>query len=147
MAVDPYCFKPFHFVTSRDAKKGGDQYSFPGLILKSCGYSLQLRTDPICGAEGRLPLNAPHVWNKWLEYEKTMDVAFDDITLEVPALARQLWADEYGEKEAMELPFYQAPSRTAYSWGVGDYLDYRFLAEYLRGRRGDLRNLKAPTGK
>lgn len=130
-----------------------DGYNFPGLICFVHGYALQLG-DGI--GRGKLPLNAPYLHKNWMEYEQALAVesgtALNEYQLEVYALARQLWADCYGEQAAKELPFYTMPSKTAYSWHSFTTIQC-YLSSYLTRGEDYLTALvqggymKKPTGK
>ena len=77
-------------------------YNLAGLILSAAGYELQLDKYNV-----RLPLNAPLLDKKWYEFESKKGYCRVEQEVEVAACARQLWEREYGDQEAIELPFYE----------------------------------------
>lgn len=111
------------------------QYDFVGLILKVAGYSLQ--SGPCCGnsdcTDGvRLPLNAPLLDKKWVEYENLLGLV-DLKYREIPALARQLWEAEYGEEKAKQLPFYEdnVPNMPSWWWDSVEEVRSHHIINYL----------------
>jgi len=121
-----------------------NRYDFVGLILKVSGYALQSGScceNPECTDGVRLPLNAPLLDRKWVEYEKRLGLAMERYQ-EIPALARQLWEVEYGEKEAKELPFYSdhVEGEPAWFWDdLEDVRDYHLIG-FLDGEYSECLN-------
>ena len=77
------------------------KHDLSGHILRAAGYHLQVGEDT---RQPKLPLNAPLLDKKWVDFELQLGGCKGYI--DVPALARQIWEEEYGEREAQELPFY-----------------------------------------
>lgn len=99
--------------------------NFPGLILMVSGYHLQGSDE-----EPRLPLNAPLVDKCWMEYEEKTLIRESYLCgerHEIAALGRQLWAREYGDREAEVLPFYML---SMYSGNKGGDTDEFYWGEY-----------------
>ena len=93
----------------------GTEYNLAGHILKVAGYALQYRSDaPDSINTARLPMSAPTVMPFWVSYENKVLreglQGFDDYSIEIHALARQLWAEEYGNAAAQKMPFYEGKS-------------------------------------
>jgi len=84
------------------------RYDLIGLILKVSGYTLQVSLEVECNVV-KLPLNAPNIDRQWLTFEERTAIAHQTYR-EISALARQLWAAEYGDDEAIALPFYEMNS-------------------------------------
>jgi hypothetical protein len=83
--------------------RGYPEFNLQGLILKAAGYHLQ-SPDRTYSSTPKLPLNAPQLYKTWAHYEMTLKVLGPDLL--VAPLARQVWAEEYGDQVAQELPFY-----------------------------------------
>ena len=120
------------FLTTGEWNK--PQYDFVGLILKVSGYSLQ-SGGCSCGnvhcSDGiKLPLNAPYVDKKWVEYEKLIGHTMEDYC-QIPALARQLWEQEYGEDEAKQLPFYGDSGASTMWWDDVEEVKEHHLINYM----------------
>lgn len=77
------------------------KHDLAGHILRAAGYHLQLHHS---FNQPQLPLNAPWLDKKWIEFETQIGTC--EGVIHIPALARQVWEEDYGEREAMELPFY-----------------------------------------
>jgi len=105
-------------------------YDFTGAILHVAGYSLQLDAGNI-----RLPLNAPWLDREWVEHEALLGWSQD---VDISALARQLWAREYGDEEAYKLPLYHTPltrrgeTVATYYWDEGS-IERASVISFLRG--------------
>jgi len=120
------------------------RYDFVGLILKVSGYSLQSGPccgNPECTTGAKLPLNAPFLDRKWMEYEKRLGLTLEQFQ-EIPALARQLWEAEYGEEEAKALPFYsdQVEGEPAWFWDHLEEVQGYHLIGFLDGEYPDCIN-------
>jgi hypothetical protein len=109
-------------------------YNFAGLILKHAGYSLQLSGNGI-----RLPLNAPLLDKRWIEFEEETGFCRNQDEVEIMACARQVWEDEYGEEEAKALPFYEEVKAKGCMWW-DDLSEVRAnnLRMFLRGDKDDM---------
>lgn len=129
-----------------------DQYNLAGLILKARGYTLQLRANEEVNTlnQAKLPANAPHVDKAWIQYESEVHPPdlqiFDEHTIEIFALARQLWAEEYGELAAKELPFYadtrEDNETPEWWWDDLEVVDAQDLLWWLEGTKPH--NLNSP---
>lgn len=107
-------------------------YDLSGLILMLSGYTLQIDKSSPNGY--RLPLNAPHIDKKWIEYEASLGV--EEGRIEIPALSRQIWEEHYGEKEAKQLPFYDHETGNVAEevwWDDVDDVEAYQLISYLQG--------------
>lgn len=108
LETDCCLFEPLAPVTETGGKRTPLQFNFPGLICKAAGFTPQLSNG--FGCQARLPMNAPHVDPYWIAFEEMMSADCHwrpiDREMELTALARQLWAAEYGDEEAKRLPFY-----------------------------------------
>jgi hypothetical protein len=114
------------------------RYDIVGLILKVAGYSLQSDSAGL----PKLPFNAPLLDKKWVEFEAQHSGALK----EIPALARQIWAEEYGEKEAKELPIYdKAHVHGDWWWDDLEQLNHNHLIAFLNGQRSDIYALNGPA--
>lgn len=108
-------------------------YNFTGLILLHAGYSLQ-----ISNGEVRLPLNAPHLDKKWVQYERETGFC-PPHQIEIPALARQIWEENYGELLAKELPFYEdVKAKGCWWWDNLKDVTANNLRLFLAGDKEDM---------
>ena len=103
---NPLIFEPTFAVSETGAKCCPLQFNLGGLICRAAGYTPQT-TDAL---KIKLPMNAPYIEKEWIDFEKSMSAgctwAPAEDELLVMALARQLWAAEYGEDSAKYLAFY-----------------------------------------
>jgi hypothetical protein len=117
-------------------------FDLVGLIFKVARVHLQTDQD----GNPRLPLNAPEVEQKWLDYENKGERTLEQFR-SIPALARQLWAAEYGAYEAMMLPFYdeaaegEIPNRY---WDDMDDVSEQDIIHMLQGGELESLNVYAP---
>jgi hypothetical protein len=106
-------------------------YDLAGLILKAAGYVLQFdrNTD-----QARLPMNAPEVYRQWIDYERQLKITSNDF-IDIPALARQVWAEEYGDKAGYALAFYDSYKGVKTVGWWDDIMAVRayHVIDYLRG--------------
>lgn len=120
-------------------------YSFEALILKVAGYHLQ--GDELDGTL-RLPLNAPILLRKWVDYEVKLRPYLTEGMRAIPATARQVWEGEYGEVEAMALPFYEDELPDVYTvrwWDSLRTVRPDMIINFLRGE--GVYELNGPTTK
>lgn len=127
------------------------EYNLAGHILRVSGYVLQARTGDDYRTElnsSRLPLNAPHVLKYWVEYENKIlgsGDLYDEFTVDIHALARQVWANEYGDLEAQQLPFYDSNEdategfeRIDWWWDDLTEVDTDHVLRWLRADKDDM---------
>jgi hypothetical protein len=96
-------FEPMMPVSETGTKVCPLQFNFAGLICRAAGFTPQ-SSNGYC----RLPMNAPDVERQWLEFEAVISqgaLVYKN-EIDIYALARQIWANEYGDEAARELPFY-----------------------------------------
>jgi len=105
LSEDNCLFEPYFTVSETGSLLTPLQFNLAGLICRAAGFTPQGNHG-----DARLPLNAPIVEKKWLEFERLMSEGTNptrrERELEVFAFARQLWAEEYGDESARGLPFY-----------------------------------------
>lgn len=102
LTKNPDIYHAYDFVLEGEDRRL--QHDLVGLILKVSNCHLQTNDS----GTPRLPRGAPGIEQKWLDYEFKSQRTLTDF-ISIPALARQLWAAEYGDREAMRLPFYDEP--------------------------------------
>lgn len=129
---DDLLFEPTMLVSETGTKVCPLQFNFAGLICRAAGFTPQM-SNGYC----RPPLNAPDVESKWLTFEgmMTTGVRVYAAEIEVYALARQIWANEYGEEAARELPFYDVNQNVVGTmwWDRLGEVDDKDLLAYLKG--------------
>jgi hypothetical protein len=108
------------------------KFDLAGHILRAAGYHLQVGDSP---REPKLPLNAPLLDKKWVEFEASLGT--DGVAQEIAGLARQIWEEEYGEREAQELPFYDSGCPEGMPmvryWDCLDSVNASDIIEFLQG--------------
>lgn len=126
-------FEPTYPVSETGAKSTPLQFNLAGLICRAAGFTPQAYKLYF----SRPPLSAPDVEVKWLKFEGLMSqgtrICSDDI--DVYALARQLWAAEYGDEAARELPFYDVNQNVPGTmwWDRLAEVETEDLLAYLKG--------------
>jgi hypothetical protein len=137
---NPDIYNPNHFML--EGEDHALSFDLVGLIFKVSRVHLQ--TDH--NGSPRLPLNAPEVEKKWLDYEDKAERTLEEFR-SIPALARQLWAAKYGDREAMQLPFYDEAAEgevlNCY-WDDMDEVTDQDIISVLQGGEPDNLNEYAP---